>query len=237
MGLATKKTVSLSLEANVVHEYEEDETVPPEDIWYTGDDYADMKARSRNDAREWRRQGFGILLQETFAYPRPDAQRYINAFVLLEEEQSRRGLERSLCRQHGEERSEMKDRARQSVLIHQRRLQRDGVKPEEMAAQLGPMYKEISRCATVFARRLAMADELVTKQGESSKEAQSILDEHQQRLAARRRGSMERRMSNYSMVSTNSFDSKRRFGGRRLSSKNCPSSPASPNEEFYAAIA
>lgn len=231
-----QKSVSFADERNETHLFIDDLTVEPEEIWYIGDDYTDMKMRSRYEAKEWRKMGFGILLQECFALPRDDAQHYINAFVLLEGSNSRRGLERSLSRRHGEERSELKDRARQSVLIHQRRLQREGMKYDDMAEKLAAMYREVCRAASIFARRLGMADELVVKCGEDSSLAERIVDAHHEEVRSNRRPPLERRLSNFSVVSTNSFDSKRRFGDRKAP-KRCPSSPSSPSEEFYAAIA
>jgi len=236
------KSVTFVPSLNKTLEYEEDCSVHAEDIWYIADDYADMKARSRCEAKEWRRQGLGVLLKETFAYPHPAAQDFIKAFVLLEEHQSRRGLERSLSRHHGEERSEMKDRARQSVIIHQKRLKREGCKHDELSEKLAAMYKEVTRCATVFARRLGIADALVVQEGEDSSHAERILNDYQQEKAVHRRAG--RRFSNASMASNfsvNSFDSARRFGDLAkvppVPPKRCPSSPATASEEFYAAIA
>lgn len=210
--------------------FNEDLTVPLEEIWYNGDDYAEMKARSRSDAKLWRRQGFDVLLRDTFQFPLPEAQEYINAFVMLEECQSRRGLERFLSRQHGEERSAMKDRARYTVLVHQRQLRKSGAKADEMSEKLSDVYKEISRSALVFARRLAIADELVVLKGENNRFAEKILEAHH--VAKNGQRKMERRLSNFSIRSGSSFDSKRRWNPRQ-----CPSSPASHSEELYAAIA
>lgn len=229
--------MNFALENNEVHVFEDESDVPADEIWYIGDDYGDMKVTSRFEAKEFRRMGFGLLLKDTFAYPRPDAQEFINAFVQLESSQTRRGLERQLCRSHGEERSELKDRARQSVMIHQRRLRREGLKPDEIAEKLGSMYREVTRSASVFARRMALADEHFTHYGEDNSAAQKLMEGYK----GNRRMSMERRFSNCSMISTHSFNSQRRpvpnGTTRRGSLKNCPSSPASPTEEFYAAIA
>jgi len=234
-----RKSVSIVLEQNKTLEYEQDDTIDQEEIWYIGEDYMEMKQRGKYEAKEWRRQGYGVLLRETFSFPHPDAQKHINAFVLLDEERSRRGLERSLSRQHGEERSEMKDRARQSVLIHQRRLRREGLKYSEMAEKLSSMYQEVTRSASLFARRIAMADEIVVREGEDPSLADQILTASQAAMPRRsmeRRGSMGSVMSN---VSTHSFDSTRRFGGPSRGGgrrpRRCPSSPASPTEELYAA--
>jgi len=237
-----KRSVSFDFEQNktLVYEVEEFE---PEDIWYIGDDYVNMKAQSRMDAKDFRRRGFGTLLRDSFSSPHPHVQEYINAYAQYEQSQSRRGLERNLCRQHGEERSEMKDRARQSVLIHQRRLRREGLKADDVAIKLGSMYREVTRCAATFARRLAMADQLVATEGQDSLPAERLLD--MEGVDFRNQGSgrpkMERRMSNCSVTSTNSYDSTRNAMNLRhlppRKPKRCPGSPATPSEEFYAAIA
>ena len=90
----------------------------------------------------------------------------------------------------------------------------------------------------MFARRIGIADELVVKEGEDSSHADRILDEYQKEKSAHKRAG--RRFSNASMasiMSVNSYDSARRFGERRVPPKRCPSSPATPSDEFYAAIA
>jgi len=235
-------SVKFALDRNKTLEYDHDESILPSEIWYIGEDYYEMKYKSRQDAKEFRRRGFGILLKDVFTYPKPNVQEHINAFVLFEESQSRRGLERNLARHHGEERSEMKDRARQSVLIHQRRLRRDGVKPDEVVEKLSSMYKEVCRSASVFARRLGIADELVARVGQDSSHAERILEEHDISVQGGPggRARAERRLSNVSIVSTNSYDSTRAYGNRTrkpVPPKRCPSSPMTPSEEFYAAIA
>jgi len=106
---------------------------------------------------------------------------------------------------------------------------------DDIANRIAAVYKDQVEIAIVFARRIAQADELVVKDGENAEAAMQVLEEH---CTSHRR--MERRMSNYSTMSMNSMDSRRRFqqpqtrGGK---SRRCPSSPASAMEEYYAAIA
>ena len=216
---------------------EQIEELDVESIWFTPDDYLEIKAQSRLDAKDWRRKGYGVLLKDTFENPVNEVQEYLNAFCQLEDALSRRGLERHLSRRHGEERSDLKDRARYCVLSHQRRLKRDGRKLDEMEDQLAKIYEDICRCAKVFARRLAKADELVVTEGSSNELANAIVDENECAEGGRK---MERSMSNFSVKSGNSFDSFRMASGNatpRVQKGNCPSSPASPTEEYYAAIA
>ncbi|KAL7571489.1 hypothetical protein ACA910_020910 [Epithemia clementina (nom. ined.)] len=219
---------------------EQIEELDVESIWFTPDDYFEIKAQTRLDSKEWRRKGYGVLLKETFENPLEEAQEYLNAFCQLEDDLTRRGLERHLSRRHGEERSDLKDRARYCVLSHQRKLKRDGKKLHEMEDQLAKIYEDICRCAKVFARRIAKADELVVTEGCTNEPADKIVDESEVVEGGRK---MERRMSNYSVKSGNSLDSFRMAssgGGTPLARSqkgSCPSSPASPPEEYYAAIA
>jgi hypothetical protein len=235
-----RKTVIFEEEKNRIHMFEEEHELPVEECWYVGGDYVHMKSSSRAEAKEWRRQGYGIILKDTFENPRPDAQDFIDAFVQEEGAQSRRGLERHLSRQHGEERSAVKDRSRQSVLVNQHRLRKQGYKYQEMSDRISSIYKDTCRPARVFARRLGKADELVAAKGVDSSTAERIVEDFQQRHHSKK---MERRLSNFSIQSGNSFDSNRswRMGKNMRSPKaRCPGSPVSPvspTEELYAGIA
>lgn len=236
-----RKTVSFA-EYQKTREFSTDYEINFSEVWFSAEEYDQIKARSRSESKEWRRKGYGVLLKESFEYPRSDTQKCLNAFCQLEGELTRRGLERQLSRQHGEERSDLKERSRDSVLIHQMRLKRQGCKTEEIVEQLGLVYREVTRPAKIFARKMAKGDELVAKEGENTGIAMDLLEEREQR---QRHQKMERRLSNYSSmsgISTSSVDSmasKRRWrlmGTRRKSGKgSCPSSPASPMEQFYAA--
>mmetsp|Transcript_5278 Transcript_5278/g.6907 ORF Transcript_5278/g.6907 Transcript_5278/m.6907 type:complete len:249 (-) Transcript_5278:290-1036(-) len=241
-----KKSVVFSDEGHDELLIEQIEELDVNALWFQPEDYFEIKAQSRLDAKEWRRKGYGVLLKETFENPIEEAQEYLNAFCLLEDKLSRRGLERHLSRRHGEERSDLKDRARYCVLSHQRRLKRDGIKIDEMEEQLSKIYQDICRCAKVFARRLAKADEVVVQDGESNDLANSIVDENECVGDGGRK--MERRLSNFSVKSGNSYDSFRLPPNSVMASRshrgagsgekpNCPTVPASPTEEYYAAIA
>jgi hypothetical protein len=229
-----RRRVIFSEAHNTVHMIEEEFDLVVEECWYVGGDYMHMKSSSRIEAKEWRRQGYGIILKETFERPRPDAQDFINAFVLQEGAQSRRGLERHLSRQHGEERSALKDQSRQCVLIHQHRLKKKGVKQYDMMEHIGKAYKDTCRTARVFARRMAKADELVANEGTDSSHAERIVQDFHEKATHCK---MERRLSNFSIQSGNSFDSNRAWGVRTSRASKCPPSPAGPAEEYYAAIA
>jgi hypothetical protein len=271
--------------------------LPVEELWFTGDDYSYIKAQSRIDSKEWRKKGFGLLLQDTFQDPRPDAQDYINAFCQLSGDDNdlcRRGLERHLSRKHGEERSDNKDRARYTVLSQQRKLRKhiNTQNQDAVAEQLAMLYQDVTRTAKIFARRVAKGDEVAVKMGCDDVPAQGILDQHESTINGQSSSSgrphgrtMERRLSNFSVKSANSYNSNFSNPVMKSSSRSslhllpstktsssrswlstsgrssatgpsynaaarstgtsirvtprskCPSSPATPMEEYYAAIA
>jgi hypothetical protein len=175
--------VKIVLSKNETHVLDENLCSCADDIWYPTDHFAEMKAAGKRDAREGRRMGLGVLLADTFATPGPHAQDSIAAFCRLDgsgsssigsddigddilvgshtfSSTSRRGLERSLSRRHGEERSELKDRARRAVLIHQTSLTRQGAKPDEITEKIANVYMKHCRSARLLARRFGIADEL-----------------------------------------------------------------------------
>jgi hypothetical protein len=179
------------------------------DIWFASDDYFDMKAKTRYDAKEWRKQGYGILLKETFENPADNTQDYLNAFCLLDGQLSRRGMERHLCRYHGEERSDLKDRARYCVLSNQRRMKRQGLEGDELTNHLAFVYHEASKPSKLFARRIAKADESAAGVACNNQPALALFDLHGVSPGRRK---MERRLSNASNMSSRSgstFDSLR----------------------------
>lgn len=221
--------------------------LPVRDIWFAPDDYFDMKAKTRYDAKEWRKKGFGLLLKETFENPADGTQEFLNAFCLLDETMSRRGMERHLSRKHGEERSDLKDRARYCVLSNQRRMKRQGMKFSELSDHLALIYHDATRPAKIFARRMAKADERAAKAEVSDNTpAYEILEGMG---VNPRTGRMERRLSNMSIRSGSTYDSLRSWGAptqaacdptgkQQLRPKaRCPGSPATAMEECYAAMA
>lgn len=221
---------------NRVREFEVPEDIPYEDLWFTGDEYQDIKSESRTEAREWRKKGFSSLLKETFEMPSPDTQKYIQVFCALEGHLNQRGLERHCSRKHGGERSDCKDRARQSVFETQFRLRAEGLKADEVADSISASYINGCREAKIFALRIAKADQAVALEKTVLVDT-ALMDSI---LGGCRNPKMPRRMSNMSnAVSVDSFDSRRPSPGpRRTPPKpRCPGSPASPAQELYAAIA
>ena len=230
--LADKRTTTVRFsENNTTHEFDNDSLLQPEAVWYQSEEYAEMKLRSRSDARDARKGGYGCLLDFTFDSPRIDVQNSINAFVRLEEDLSQRGLERHVSRQHGDERGEIKRRARAGVLIHQGRLSREGYTGDDRAQRLAQLYGQTVKSAAVFAQRVGRADQLAAKQGDDSSMALEYVQAHLQQK--QRRPMAERRLSNYSVKSQASMDSRR----RALLSCKQGSVTSMSFEDFCAAIA
>lgn len=215
-----------------------------EDLWFSDQEFFEIKSQSRNDAREWRRQGYSALLKDVYSSSAADAQDYITTFVQMEGHLHCRGLERYCCRHHGEERSYAKERARDAVLITQYRLQQRAVKDVgESMDSIASAYIKECREAKVFARRLGHADELVALQLPTD----TIIAEGMISMCRKR---MPRRLSNLSIHSSNTVDSRHvasKHNGKNRSSamysnalklgQNCPHSPESIVEDLYAAIA
>jgi hypothetical protein len=229
-------------EENETREFSDDYELIFSEIWFASAEYVGIKARSREESKEWRRLGYGVLLQDTFERPHDNTQEYLNAFCQLEGDLSRRGLERQLSRRHGDERYELKERSRDSVLVHQMRLKKHGMKQEEITELLGHVYRDVTRPAKIFARRTAKADEYVAREGEDSQQASRLMEEHERR---QKHPKLERRLSNFSSksgASGNSFDSRRQWQSQSgtTGKTRCPSSPASALDAggfYYADIA
>jgi len=128
-------------------------------LWMDPDEFFDMKKASRLFAKQWRLNGFTVLLKDTYEHPRSDAQRILNAFVQLEGSDCGRGMERRGSKQHGEERTYLKKRAIQAVLLHQRRLLVRGTEMDELWEEICDVSNDYTRTAKIFARRIAKADE------------------------------------------------------------------------------
>jgi hypothetical protein len=254
--VATNKVTFAPNEAQV-RTFQIPQNIPYEDLWFTPEDFDDIKSKSRSDAREWRKLGYGSLLKDTFEDPRPDAEHYIAVFCALDGTLNRRGLERHCSRKHGEERSDCKDRARHCVLSTQHQLRQEqntrGAKlsESEISLSIAKAYNSVSREPKIFARRIAIADEFVALEKVAE---QSVLDQHLAILSSCR-PKMQRRLSNYSAASTVSMAS---IGSSRIiphsmgmgyglsldstprrppSNKKSPGSSTTLTEELYAAMA
>jgi hypothetical protein len=250
MGKASHSTsmqfrvkVQFCLDSNQVETFQVPKDVLYEDLWFTAEEYEAIKTQSRTEARAWRKMGYSMLLKETFDMPRHDVEDFINAFCSMEGHLNQRGLERHCSRKHGEERTDCKDRARQSVFDAQTRLSKEGLKADELADSISASYINACREAKIFARRIGKADELVALEKVSDNKKSTATETI---LGACRNPKMQRRMSNYSTQSMVSVDSTRkpnRVSSRRTTANatspksRCPRSPASAPEELYAALA
>ena len=231
------KSVRFSENGNEIFLLNDDyEGVEISEIWFGGDEFIRIKAKSREESRQWRRLGYSVLLKECFHSSDPNVQHQLNAFCQLEDDLCRRGLERHLSKQHAEERSDCKDISRQAVLSTQKRMKNCAAESAETMRMVSEAYEQQTRSSKAFAQRMGLADEHTVKKGCDSKAADAYLEEEDGGGGHRR---MQRRLSNYSVVSTNSMDSRRRWfaSGERQKRRPTPASPASVSDDFYAAIA
>jgi hypothetical protein len=116
-----KKAVRFELEHNTCRTFVVPDDIDHEDLWFSATEFDDIKQRSRTESREWRKL-YSHLLNETFEHAKPDVLDYLTAFCLMQDDLYRRGLERQCNRQHGEQRSDAKDRTRYLVFETQRRF-------------------------------------------------------------------------------------------------------------------
>jgi hypothetical protein len=221
----SKRSVSFDLERNTTRLFEEKE-VQPQEIWFLGDDHTDMKNRCKVEAREWRKLGYSVLLNDSFEQPRNDVQDYLNAFAQLPERLNRRGIERQCSRKHGDERSELKERARQSVLRSQEEYKTQSISQEELAEKLSQSYISACRCARIFARRVGKADEVEMQRLDRldalgydvpSELVERIFEQNGIVPPEQSKRTMQRRLSNFSTasgISLQSYDSQRQKGRR-----------------------
>jgi hypothetical protein len=93
-----------------------------------------------------------------------DVQKYVICFARLEVDgDCPRGLERQLCRSHHEARKQLQEVATTAVLSNEFRLRREygckKVSDDDIWKELRQIYKEHSRGAKAFARKMGKADQ------------------------------------------------------------------------------
>lgn len=230
----TKRSISFDFEKNTTRIFEVNE-VHPQEIWFIGEDHTDMKNRCKIEAREWRKLGYSVLLNDSFEYPRNDVQDYLNAFTQLPDRLNRRGIERQCSRKHGDERSELKERSRQSVFRAQEQFKKQGMGKDELVEKLSLCYICACRNARIFARRMGKADEVEIQRLDkldsfgyeaTSELVERILEQNGIVAPDHSRRTIQRRYSNYStasVISLQSYDSQR-HNGRRISDHSGPHS-------------
>lgn len=175
-------TMSCSEEDNIV-----------EKLWYQPWEQKEHKRAIKRDAREWRKTGLGILLRDAFVNPNPQqTQNCLNAFVQLAGDDYVRGIERHLSQQHDEQRVERKRCFVQDVVEQALYLQaHSNLSDDEKRQKLAEFSALQSKCAEVFAHRIARADETVVKQGEDPKAAAKLVSKLFRNEFSRRSRSVE----------------------------------------------
>jgi hypothetical protein len=228
------------------------EEIPIEELWFSSEEFQQIKAQSRCEAREWRRMGYNKLLNNTFnivasnhdgMMSKYDQQSFINAFCAFDGILNRRGLERFCSQKHGEERSEAKTRSKYAVIDTQRQFKRNGsnesTSVDQMVKTISAKYIQSCKEAKIFARRMGIGDEQAVMTKNHVEHIEDILN-------TCRGPKMQRRLSSYSAstASSNVSSLDSRVVPVNIIEKRIPtskktnySSPWNDNKELYAAIA
>ena len=209
---------------------------PDDVLWMDPEEFFDLKKASRLFAKQWRLNGFTVLLKDTYEHPRSDAQRILDAFVQLEGNDCGRGIERRGSKQHGEERTYLKKRAIQAVLLHQRRLLVRGADMDELWEELCDVSTDYTRTAKIFARRIAKADESAVHFPDPET-GYRVLEELKAEIQNGERRPMMpplRRGSGASKIKTCSAAIASATNGAKPQAE-FPASPTSPVEELFSA--
>jgi hypothetical protein len=228
------------------------EEIPANELWFTSEEFQQIKAQSRCEAREWRRMGYNKLLNNSFnivasnhdgMMSKYDQQSFINAFCAFDGILNRRGLERFCSQKHGEERSEAKTRSKYAVLDTQRQFKRNGShdssNADQMVKAISAKYIQCGREAKIFARRMGIGDEHAVM-------AQKQVDHVQDILNICHAPKMQRRLSSYSAstASSNVSSLDSRVVPINIIEKRIPAPKKqtqnilwNDNKELYAAIA
>lgn len=209
---------------------------PDDVLWMDPEEFFDLKKASRLFAKQWRLNGFTVLLKDTYEHPRSDAQRVLDAFVQLEGNDCGRGMERRGSKQHGEERTYLKKRAIQAVLLHQRRLLVRGADMDELWEELCDVSTDYTRTAKIFARRIAKADESAVHFPDPET-GYRVLEELRAENQNGRRPMMPplRRGSGASKINTINPTAIAATADNTNPQAEYPASPTSPAEELFAA--
>lgn len=148
-----------------------------EELWYQPWEQKENKRAMKRVAREWRKTGLQILLNDTFVNPNPKlTQSCLDAFVQLADSEYVRGSERYLSHQHDEQRTGRKRNFIQDVLEQSRYLETcKHMSADEKREKLAEFSQLQSKCAEVFARRIGQADETVAKNGENPSAAAKLI--------------------------------------------------------------
>ena len=148
-----------------------------EKLWYQPWEQKEHKTAIKEEAREWRKTGLGILLRDTFVNPNASqTQRCLDAFVQLGDSEYVRGIERHLSQQHYQQRVGFRQSFVQDVLEQARYLESHPfLTNDERRNKLAEFSSLQSKCAEVFARRLGKADEKVAHAGEDPKAASKLV--------------------------------------------------------------
>lgn len=151
--------------------------------------YVDIQKNVRECVYKWFNTPYWRLLEGSVDDEdgeAKDVQKYITSFARIElDEDIPRGLERQLCRGHHEARKALSENATHAVLAQDFKLRYDSnakISDDEVWKALRSVYKEHSRGAKAFARKMGKADEAAVQRDTLGEEqALELIEELQER--------------------------------------------------------
>jgi hypothetical protein len=171
MSTQTKKSVHFPCDEEIHSVHLIDTSIATDLLCYVSqEEFERCRERAVLEGCKARAQGLDKLLEGTFADPHPDVQKCLNEYV---RHSDCRGLERSICETHFEERKSQRERAVKAVLIGQEMAKKQAMSAEEMSQQLRKVSLTYALDAKVFARRLGKADESACSAKKSSSSSKS----------------------------------------------------------------
>lgn len=159
-----------------------------EKLWYSPDYHRKCKVAVKREAREWRKSGLGILLDDAFVNPNPkQVQQCLNAFAQLSDTEYARGVERHLSQEHDAQRVQRKRHFILDVVEQARYLDSlGGLSADEKRDKLAEFSSLQSKIASVFASRIAKADEVAAREGPAPQVAVKLVSKLLHKYQSRR---------------------------------------------------
>jgi hypothetical protein len=130
--------------------------------------------------KQWQAKGYDVLFKDVYTN---GSREQLDIYVQLPGADYMRGAETWLCVSLHNERSVSRKRAVETTIQKEIQLKADSKRsPEDVAQELAGFYKELSRPAQDFAKRMGMADELGDKLGENPELPRYILLDKDRRV-------------------------------------------------------
>jgi hypothetical protein len=160
-------------------------------LWFGKHHLRETTKELEEIGKQWQAKGYDVLFKDVYTNACRDQ---LDIYVQLPGADYMRGAETWLCDSLHNERSVTRKHAVETTIQKEIQLKADSKKsPEDVAQELAALYKELSRPAQDFAKRMGMADELGDKLGENPELPRYILlnKDHRAGLTSFTQKSME----------------------------------------------